>query len=254
MGSGRPSASAWRGGAGPGRAVGLRALVPGLPQWGWRQPERALVLFGAFASALAMGLTAWGTWAGWLLLAFAFGAHVTSTVDVIRQAAFPGFGRLVPWASASFGLGLGCYAPALAVASVLAWPATRPGDGYLVNRWAYRHGEPAAGEWAWVRPDGGAEALVARVVATAGRAVTWADDRLRVDGQAVPGGRELTGWRPGELSFDVPEGFVLVAVEPAAPWPPSAGARCGLQLVPRRLVFGRAWARLYPIWARRLLP
>jgi len=252
MGPGRRSASAC--GVGPGRAAGLRALVPGLPQWGWRQPERALVLFGSFASALAMGLMAWGTWGGLALLAFAFGAHVTSTVDVIRQAAFPGFGRLVPWASASFGLGLGCYAPALAVASVLAWPAMKPGDGYLVDRRAFLHREPAPGEWAWVRPDDGGAARVARVIATAGQAVAWAEDRLRVGGQPVPGGRELAGWRPGELAFDVPEGFVLVTAEAATPGGPAAGGRCGLQLVPRRQVAGRAWARLYPIWARRLLP
>ena len=108
--------------------AGLKVLVPGYAQWSWRQRERGLVLFGSFAAALAVGGFAWGTRTGLAVLAFAFGTHVVSVVDVIRQSAFPGFGRWVPLFSASTGLGVAMYAPALALASLVAWPAYRGGS------------------------------------------------------------------------------------------------------------------------------
>src|SRR5436305_4037899 len=122
----------------PTRSVGLRILIPGYPQWAWRQRERALVLFGSFAASLGAGVFAWGTRPSLVILAFAFGTHVVSAADAIRQAAFPGFGRWVPVVSASAGLGLGGYGPMLALAAVRAWPGFGGGsarDGYLINPW-----------------------------------------------------------------------------------------------------------------------
>src|SRR5262249_17491556 len=78
-----------------GRA-GLKVLVPGYPQWSWRQRGRASVLLGSYAAALGVGLFCWGTPTGFVVLAFAYGTHVVSVTDVIRQQAFPGFGRWVP--------------------------------------------------------------------------------------------------------------------------------------------------------------
>src|SRR5262249_27631362 len=129
---------------GPAAApAGGRLLIPGWPQWSWGQRDRALVFFGWFATALGVGLFTWGTPWSVLSLAFAYVAHVASATDAIRQGAFPGFGRWVPTVSATTGLGLGCYLPALALGSVLAWPAPRaeaPRERYLVNRWAYQGG------------------------------------------------------------------------------------------------------------------
>ena len=130
-------------------AVGRRppvagaGLAPaGLPPVVWGQRERApapgrLVRLGV----LVVGLFAWGTAAGPVLLAFAFAAHVASAADAIRQWAFPGFGRWVP-----DGLGLGRpgpagYAPALlgGLGRLAGMEAgAGPREGYLVNRWAYR--------------------------------------------------------------------------------------------------------------------
>lgn len=241
----------------PGWPAGARLLVPGLAQWGWRQPERALVLFGSFASALGAGLFAWGTWGGVLLLLFAFGTHVTSSADAIRQGAFPGFGRLVPWASASAGLGLGCYAPALLLATLLAWPGVRggpSGDGYLINRWAYGRNAPTAGEWVWIDGEDGQAPWVARVLATPGQAVSWVEDRLRVAGRTTTPAFGTGGGRLAELTFEVPEGHVLVAGEATAGGTPPGTPARELRLVARRAVVGRAWARLYPVWERGLLP
>src|SRR5262245_14529831 len=78
------------------RRAGLRILVPGYAQWSWRQRERAAVLFGSFAMALIVATFCWGTRTGLAILAFAFGTHVVSVVDVVRQSAFPGFGRWAP--------------------------------------------------------------------------------------------------------------------------------------------------------------
>src|SRR4051812_18748826 len=134
------------------RPAGLRALIPGYAQWFWGQRQRGLVLLGSYLAALTVGLFAWGTWTSLLVLGFAFVAHATSAADAIRQGAFPGFGRWVPAVSATAGLGLGCYVPALALASALAWPGQREDgspDAFLVNRWAYRASEPRTGDSLW---------------------------------------------------------------------------------------------------------
>ena len=45
-------------------------LVPGLPQWAWHQRERAVLLGGSYAAALSIGVFAWGTALGAVLVAF----------------------------------------------------------------------------------------------------------------------------------------------------------------------------------------
>jgi hypothetical protein len=117
VGIGRERTSAGVSGRGRGcggSPAGLKILIPGYPQWSWQQRERALVLFGSYVVSLAIGLFAWGTPVGLLVLAFAYGTHVASATDVVRQQAFPGFGRWVPMISTSGGLGLGLYVPTLA--------------------------------------------------------------------------------------------------------------------------------------------
>ena len=123
------------------RPAGLRILIPGYPQWVWNQTERAAALGGMYAASMAVAFFSWGTRIGLVMLALAFLAHVSSAADAIRQAAFPGFGRWVPTVSAGFGLGLGCYAPVLALASVLAWtdrPTDAGHESYAINLWAFR--------------------------------------------------------------------------------------------------------------------
>src|SRR5690606_10108649 len=93
-----------REGGSNGRSSGWRIFIPGYPQWTWSQRGRGLVLLGSYVSAMAAGLFSWGTIGGMAMLAFAIGAHVASVADVIRQAAFPGFGRWVPWISATCGV------------------------------------------------------------------------------------------------------------------------------------------------------
>jgi len=244
-----------RGPAGWRAPAGARILVPGFPQWSWRQHDRALVLFGSYAAALAVGVFAWGTATGLAVLAFAFATHAFSAADTIRQYAFPGFGRAVPAFSASAGLGTLCYAPALAMASVLAWPVVpegRPRDGYLVNRWAYRDGEaPRAGETIWLRPARDARPRIARVVAGPGQRLEWVAGRLAVDGRPVTGSPFRVAGSPAELRLTVPDGHVLVSfgVDPAE----DRARPGGWEIVDRADVRGRAWARSYPVWSRMLL-
>jgi hypothetical protein len=240
-----------------GCRAGLRILIPGYPQWAWRQRERALVLFGSFVISLGVGLFAWGTRASVAILAFACLTHMTSVADVIRQSAFPGFGRWVPVASASAALGLGCYGPGLAVAMVCAWPGFR-GDaleeGYLINRGAYWASDPASGEWAWVLLPGKRNPRALRVLAGPGQTVEWSESGLRVGDLGVPWTPPLTSRRPRELAFTVPQGQVLVAQEASQRGgEPKTATTCGLVLVAKDRVAGRAWARLYPIWDRGLI-
>ncbi len=237
----------------PRRAVvGLTFLLPGVPQWLWSQRERGLVLFGSFAASLSAGLFAWGTRTGLVLLAFAYLTHVASSSDAIRQWAFPGFGRWVPVVSTSAGLAIGCYGPAILFGSLVAWPGLGGGDsrdGYLVNRLAYQGREPDRGESVWLGPDRGAEGgTVAEVVARPGEEVEWSDTRLRVQGRDV----ELSPFRPGRapscLVFKVPDDQFLIAFRNADPLRPKPW-----ELVPRSRLEGQAWAKLYPVWERRLL-
>jgi hypothetical protein len=232
-------------------ASGLRFLVPGYAQWSWQQQERALIFFGSFVTALGVAAFAWGTWTGLALLAFAFGTHVASTVDVVRQTAFPGFGRWMPVVSASGGLALGVYGPVLVLASLVAWPAMPGGasfDGYLVNGWAYRGREPDRGDWVWLRTSPWAEPRIGRVVAGPGAELEWSEGVLRLAGLPIHSGTPLHSLRPpSDLAYVVPEGHVLVD--------PEVGSSAGRPiLVPRNQILGRAWARFYPVWERRFLP
>lgn len=230
--------------------AGARVLVPGWPQWRWRQVERGRALFGSFAAALAVGLFAWGTRPGWIFAAFAVGTHLVSTADAIRQRAFPGFARWVPWVSASAGMGL-LYGPVLLVLGNLACPIVPAGagrPGFLVNRWAYREAPMQIGHWVYYRdPASGRGGEVGRMQARGGEEVEWVNGRLRIGG-------EIREWLPAEvvtptlqgLLMKVPEGHVLVEPLDAAagPW----------LVVPVSVVEGRAWAQHEPVWERRLLP
>jgi hypothetical protein len=238
------------------RRAGLRILIPGYPQWSWCQRERALVLFGSFAISLGVGLFVWGTWASLAILAFSCLTHMISAADVIRQSAFPGFGRFVPAASASAGLGIGCYGPAVALAMVCAWPGFRgdtPQEGFLINRGAYWTNDPGPGEWAWVQLPGWRGPGAVRVLAGPGQTVEWSESGLRVGGSGVPWTPPRTSWRPRELAFTVPAGQVLVAPEALGRGDPKVTTACGLVLVGKDQIDGRAWAKLYPIWERGLI-
>jgi hypothetical protein len=235
----------------------LGCLIPGLPQWAWRQRERALVLSGSFLTSLLVTLFVWGTKASWLILAFAFGTHVISVADVIRQRAFPGFGRWVPVWSASAGLGLACYGPLVSLALICAWPGGAgdiTSEGYLINRGAYWTRDPVTGQSAWARLPGWRAPRLVRVLAGPGQGVEWSESGLRVDGQGVAWAPAALASRPRELSFTVPQGEVLVALEPTERSPGLTETSCGLVLVSKSQIGGRAWARMYPIWERGLIP
>ena len=234
--------------------VGPGLLIPGYPQWSWRQRERAAILFGSYATALGIGVFAWGTAVGLAVLLFAFATHAFSAADAIRQYAFPGFGRLVPVLTTSAGLGAFCYGPVLAMASAYAWPIAldeRPREGYFVNRWAYRDVVPEPGETVWLRPTRGARPKVARIVAGPGQRVEWTGEQFWVDGQAVEESPFRKAGSPGGLRLTIPGGHALVTfgADPRR----GKGVPGGWEIVDLSDVRGRAWARSYPIWDRRLL-
>lgn len=245
-----------RGGPWGGKPSALAILVPGYPQWTWRQRGRGLVLLGSYLSAMAVGLFGWGTTIGLAALSFAYAAHVGSVLDVIRQRTFPGFGRWVPLFSASGGLGLGLYLPALTMATLFAWPGANgraSREGFAVDCRAYRSGMPREGEWVWLRSSRWGDDRLGRVVAGPGQEVECSDDRILVDGRpgAPPGLEWHAGFPTMSLSFTVPRDHVLVV--PATPGTPGS-PRGGPKLVARGEILGRAWAQLYPIRSRRLLP
>jgi hypothetical protein len=233
--------------------VGLTFFLPGLPQWLWRQRERGMLLFGSFAASLAVGLFAWGTRTGLALLAIAYMAHVISAADAIRQWAFPGFGRWIPTVSASAGLAAVVYGPVILIGSLVAWPG-RGGeevrDGYLVNRLAYQGREPEGRESVWLQSDRDRRSgRLAEVLARPGEEVEWADSSLRVRGRKLDFGPFKAGQLPRGLAFKVPDDHFLIAFTTGDPFLPRSW-----ELIPRSRIEGRAWAKLYPIWERKLLP
>ena len=234
--------------------AGLRVVIPGAAQWSWGQRERGAVFFGSFAAGVLTAAFAWGTWTGVALLVFAFAAHVAATTDVIRQNAFPAPGRLAALAGALGGLGLGVYAPVLAVVLLVAWPALRDGtaDGYLVNVWAYRRVEPRRDELVWYRPTPAGAPRVGRVVAGRGQEVDWSGGTMKVDGRPDRDRGPLpAAVGPRSLRYRVPEGHVLVRPEggPVIDRTPFDG----LSLVHFDQILGRPWALFYPVRERRLL-
>lgn len=235
--------------------AGLRILLPGYAQWAWRQRERGLVFFGSFAAAVFVAAFAWGTPTGLVVLAFAFGTHVFSAVDAVRQSTFPATGRLPTLVGVSGGLAAGVYGPVLVVASLAAWPGMQGGsepEGYLVNRWAYRSAEPKVDDWVWYISAPKGEPRAGRVVAGRGQDVEWSERQLRVDGEETSVKIPFrSSWPPRSLSYRVPEGHVLIAPKGTASaqklWE-------GLVIVPRERVLGRIWAKAYPLRERQLLP
>lgn len=249
----------WGTGAPAGRRpfeapAGLRLLVPGWPQLAWGQFDRGRVLLGSFSVALATALMAWGTWLAWGLLAFAFLAHIGSAVDAVQQSSFPVYRRRVAVPIITGVLGAAIYLPFLLTLLEIAWPGSSPdqsGQAYLVNCWAYRGAEPHRGEWVWLRLIPSGQARAARVVAVSGQELEWDGHDWRVDGRMprriVP--RRETSW-PRDCRFRVPPGQILVEPEEEGGVPPTTGS---LVLIPKDRVIGRAWAKYYPVWERRLL-
>jgi hypothetical protein len=229
-------------------------LLPGLPQWLWHQRERAILLGGSYAAALGVGVFAWGTSMGAALVAFAYAVHVASAADAIGQWAFPGFGPRVPTAAAALALAAGIYGPLAVLGALVAWPGAElhgPQSEFAVDRLAYR-GEglsPGRGDHVWLSPGSGERGgRLARVLARPGDEVAWARGRLEVDGRRSPLAPFRPGQDPASLAFTVPDGHLLVAYQTDDPLAPR-----GWELVPDRRVEGRAWAKLYPVWDRRLL-
>jgi hypothetical protein len=234
--------------------AGLRLLVPGWPQLAWGQGERGRVLLGSFLVAAGVGILAWGTWLSWSFFAFAFLAHVTSTADALRQGSFPVYSRRAAVPMIAGALAVLLYSPALLTLIATAWPGSAPDrtrSVYLVNCWAYRNARPSLGHWVWLRLPPQGRLHAARVVAVAGQEVEWTGHEWRVDRQIpqplVP--VRTTAW-PQACRFTVPADQVLVEPEEDEGSPPSTSS---LVLVAQDQIIGRAWARYYPVWDRRLL-
>lgn len=222
------------------------ALLPGLPRRYARDPRGALVLAGGYASALAAGMLAWGSWLGYGVIAFAVGAHIISGADAIRLRSIPAFSTAVPWAWSSAVFGFGIYVPLLTFALASAWPVEdHRGRQFLVNRWAYQAGAPDTGDWVWPAAGGPGSGPI-RVLAGSTKRVEWRSGALMVDGASVAWEpADPTGF-PERMALVVPEGMVLVAAPGLAAQDRGMEAR----LMPIRSLMGRAWARLSPVWVR----
>lgn len=230
-------------------AVGV--LVPGYAPIRRGQGRRGRALGGMYVSMLAMAALGWGSPLAGLMVLGAFGVHLRAVSEALGEQAFPGFARGVPTFSVGILLVLGVYGPVLGLGRSVAWVGRGGGQGgstYLVNRLAFEGEEPRVGDWVCYRT-GSDEVGVGRVVARAGQEVQWLAEGLRVDQSPLEWMPENDG-RTESLALGVPAGMLVVS-----PLRDSvAGASSpGLVLVESEDVIGRAWARAYPIWSRRLL-
>ena len=172
----------------------------------------------------------------------------------LRQGSFPAYSGRTAIIVVSVNLALLVYVPATMILSTLALPGFsehETGTGYLINRWAYRHAKPRAGDWIWARLHSRGKPHAAQIVATGGQEVEWTGRNWRIDGRpcALNGSLRLTAW-PQICRFHVPSDQFLV--EPEEP-ESSTSAIGPLVLVPSDAIVGRAWARVYPMWDRHLL-
>jgi len=234
--------------------AGFKGLVPGWPQLGWGQHDRAIVLMGSYLSAIAAGFWTWGTWVSCGFFVFAFLAQVTSATDALRQSSFPLYPSRASLILVGASFALGIYLPAALILLTLAWPGFSEPEihtGYVVNRWSYRHAPPQRGDWIWTRLTSHGTPHAAQIVATAGQEVEWTGRSWRVDGLpwALRGSLRLTAW-PQACRFQIPTDQVLV--EPEVP-EVSTSTIGPLVLVHSDAIVGRAWARIYPMWDRHLL-
>lgn len=90
-------------------------------------------------------------------------------------------------------------------------PALAEGERVLVDRLAYRLGQPRRGDVALLRglPGAGPERLLKRIVGLPGETVLLARDRLHVDGRALDLGRPVIGSSPGRWVLGPDQFFVL---------------------------------------------
>ena len=237
-----------------GSPVGLRTLVPGLPQHLSGQRQRGWVFFGSFASALTIAFWTWGTPQGLGFLALAFLTHVGSVTDVLRQWSFPVYPAKRALVLVTLSLGLILYLPVVTVLSVLAWPGFEPaaaGIGFLVDRHAYRAQGPSQGQWVWVHPSASQEPRAARVVAISGEEVEWTGRNWMVDGKNcdLVSPSRFKSW-PQPCRFKIPPNQILVEPRDDGNSDVAIGP---VVLIPPERIIGRAWAQFYPVWDRRLL-
>jgi hypothetical protein len=234
--------------------VGMRMLVPGWPHICWGQRQRGWVLLGSFLVSVLVGLWTWGTWLSCGILSFAFVTNVVSTTDVLRQRSFPIYPSRTALVVVSWSLGILLYLPGICLLSQFAWPVFDPGgtgNGFLIDLRAYRGAEPRQGQWIWMRPPPAGEPRAAHVVAVSGQEVEWTGRVWKVDGQGLSSSPQLRFTaRPQPCRFRVPANQILVEPQDEGTSTPSVGP---LVLVASDQIMGRAWARFYPVWDRRLL-
>ncbi|QEH33105.1 hypothetical protein OJF2_16020 [Aquisphaera giovannonii] len=237
---------------GAGHYARLADLIPGMAQWRWAQRERGLVLLGTFLASLLMTVFCWGSLLGWGFLAMAFLTHIASSLDVLRQLAFPVFRPFVALSASALGLAAGVYIPLSLSLYLLASPvgSAGPGAGYLINRIAYRAASPAPGEWVWFRISQHLGGRAGQVLATEGQEVEWTGRRWQVDGHDLTAHPGSLPYYPAGWRFSIPRGCLLIGPEGPGPDPAVASP---ILIVGRDQVVGRAWVKCSPFWERTFL-
>jgi hypothetical protein len=235
------------------KSVGLAVLIPGFVQLSWGQRDRGMVLLGTFASCLGTSFFCWGKPLGWGLFVLACLTHVAASMDVQWQRAFPVFSSKVSLCVTVLGMNLVVYLPLAIGLYSLALPTGpdgKSGVSYLVNRWAYKLGEPSPGQWIWLRLSPASAPRAGQVVAVAGQEVQWTGRQWRVDGKNIRFVQPaFLPFSPQAWDFRVPADHVVCGPEA----PGSMSGSSGLVIVGREQIVGHAWARYHPFWKRRLL-
>lgn len=238
----------------PHRSHPWHAFVPGWAQFRAGRRELGFLLISTYLSALLASALTWGTVLSSALLSAAFLTHAASFADAIVSTAFPGFRRGVVVVSVSIVLGVAVYLPAATVALRRGYPAwqSRPlMGGFLIDLDAYQGRSPERGHHVWLQTTDWRRPRLARVLATSGEEVLIRTGDVFVGGLPVPGASLRNRRLVDSFELSVPKDHLLVAYQSGDD--PELSLPANWELIPEGEVMGRAWARSYPIWNRRLL-
>ncbi|MGO9467429.1 MAG: S26 family signal peptidase [Isosphaeraceae bacterium] len=260
----------------PEPGVLSRLMVPGWAHLYAGLRLRAHIFFWAYVALLALGLLAWGTELGSLLLGLAFSVHASSIIDILLRQGTVRFPRMIATAAFVFaGLSILTYYPAGQVLMRVAAPIEygtdvlpfKRLDVVLVNHWAFALSDPHRGDVVLFNPSSltrrsegpqlahvrfafEENQVIDRLIGLPGDQVVWDGGTLSVNGTAVSRVPLRPERLPKHLEISVPKDRYLIfpttsigAVDAGTPetfWKSAS-------LIPRNDILGGVYLRLSPI-------
>ena len=255
----------------PPRALMLRMIVPGWPQFHTGRPIRGRIMLWGYLAALLLAAVFFGSPLGGVLLGAVLTLHVSCVLDVVFAGTSNWRLRTAYSLLCLMVLATITYLPgqwlvtrvAVPQQVVRANPPIQEGDVFIYNPSAYNHSAPQVGDVVvYDIPRGRVQVprgdyflpavyaiqgnRIDRVLAGPGQTVEVIGGELRVDGASSPWLPLSPGGLSTSFTLTVPEGrcLILPSTDPLIP-PSDLKA---FALVPLGSVLGRVYLRNLPLW------